>query len=238
MSALLDVRAVSARYGSVAALQPTDLTVGTGELVAVLGPNGAGKSSLLRAIMGLVAGDGEVRFEGQPLPRRDARAVAARGVVLVPEGRGIFGPMSVQENLDLGAYLLGGDRAEIARRLDRVFAMFPRLRDRRTQQAGSLSGGEQQMLAIGRAMMAGPKLLLLDEPSLGLAPRLAGEILASLGELNRNGLGILLVEQKAPLALKLAKRAYLLAVGRVVAEVKPEEIRSPQELAKFYLAHA
>jgi branched-chain amino acid transport system ATP-binding protein len=238
MSALLDVRAVSARYGSVAALQPTDLTVGTGELVAVLGPNGAGKSSLLRAIMGLVAGDGEVRFEGQPLPRRDARAVAARGVVLVPEGRGIFGPMSVQENLDLGAYLLGGNRAEITRRLERVFAMFPRLRDRRTQQAGSLSGGEQQMLAIGRAMMAGPKLLLLDEPSLGLAPRLAGEILASLGELNRNGLGILLVEQKAPLALKLARRAYLLAVGRVVAEVKPEEIRSPQELARFYLAHA
>jgi branched-chain amino acid transport system ATP-binding protein len=188
--------------------------------------------------MGLVAGDGEVRFEGQPLPRRDARAVAARGVVLVPEGRGIFGPMSVQENLDLGAYLLGGNRGEIARRLERVFAMFPRLRDRRTQQAGSLSGGEQQMLAIGRAMMAGPKLLLLDEPSLGLAPRLAGEILASLGELNRNGLGILLVEQKAPLALKLAKRAYLLAVGRVVAEVKPEEIRSPQELARFYLAHA
>jgi branched-chain amino acid transport system ATP-binding protein len=238
VSALLEVRAVSARYGSVAALQPTDLTVGTGELVAVLGPNGAGKSSLLRAIMGLVAGDGEVRFEGQPLPRRDARAVAARGVVLVPEGRGIFGPMSVQENLDLGAYLLGGNRAEVARRLDRVFAMFPRLRDRRTQQAGSLSGGEQQMLAIGRAMMAGPKLLLLDEPSLGLAPRLAGEILASLGELNRDGLGILLVEQKAPLALKLARRAYLLAVGRVVAEVKPEEIRSPQELAKFYLAHA
>jgi branched-chain amino acid transport system ATP-binding protein len=238
MSALLEVRAVSARYGSVAALQPTDLTVGTGELVAVLGPNGAGKSSLLRAIMGLVAGDGEVRFEGQPLPRRDARAVAARGVVLVPEGRGIFGPMSVQENLDLGAYLLGGNRAEITRRLERVFAMFPRLRDRRTQQAGSLSGGEQQMLAIGRAMMAGPKLLLLDEPSLGLAPRLAGEILASLGELNRNGLGILLVEQKAPLALKLARRAYLLAVGRVVAEVKPEEIRSPQELARFYLAHA
>jgi branched-chain amino acid transport system ATP-binding protein len=204
----------------------------------VLGPNGAGKSSLLRAIMGLVAGDGEVRFEGQPLPRRDARAVAARGVVLVPEGRGIFGPMSVQENLDLGAYLLGGNRAEITRRLERVFAMFPRLRDRRTQQAGSLSGGEQQMLAIGRAMMAGPKLLLLDEPSLGLAPRLAGEILASLGELNRDGLGILLVEQKAPLALKLARRAYLLAVGRVVAEVKPEEIRSPQELARFYLAHA
>ncbi len=238
MSALLAVRGLSARYGSVTALQPTDLHVGAGELVAILGPNGAGKSSLLRAIMGLVAGEGEVTFEGTPLPRRDPRAVAARGVVLVPEGRGIFGPMTVQENLDLGAYLLGNNRAEIARRLERVFAMFPRLADRRAQVAGSLSGGEQQMLAIGRAMMAGPRLLLLDEPSLGLAPRLAAEILASLGELNRAGLGILLVEQKAPLALKLARRAYLLAVGRVVAEVKPDEIRSPHDLARYYLAHA
>jgi branched-chain amino acid transport system ATP-binding protein len=238
MTPLLEARGISARYGSVAALRPTDLTVGPGELVAVLGPNGAGKSSLLRAIMGLVAGDGEVRFDGAPLPRRDPRAVAARGVILVPEGRAIFGPMTVQENLDLGAYLLGNDRAEIARRLGRVFALFPRLADRRSQIAGSLSGGEQQMLAIGRAMMAGPKMLLLDEPSLGLAPRLAAEILATLGELNREGLGILLVEQKAPLALKLARRAYLLAVGRVVAEVTPDQIRSPHDLARHYLAHA
>jgi branched-chain amino acid transport system ATP-binding protein len=235
---LLEARGVSARYGTVEALRPTDLAVGRGELVAVLGPNGAGKSSLLRAIMGLAAGSGEVRFDGVPLPRRDPRAVAMRGVILVPEGRGIFAPMTVQENLDLGAYLVGDDRAEIGRRLERVFALFPRLADRRTQIAGSLSGGEQQMLAIGRAMMAGPKLLLLDEPSLGLAPRLAAEILATLGELNRGGLGILLVEQKAPLALKLAQRAYLLAVGRVVAEVTPDQIRSQHDLARYYLAHA
>jgi branched-chain amino acid transport system ATP-binding protein len=234
---LLEARGVSARYGTVDALRPTDLAVGQGELVAVLGPNGAGKSSLLRAIMGLVAGGGEVRFDGVLLPRHDPRAVAIRGVILVPEGRGIFGPMTVQENLDLGAYLVGDDRAEIARRLERVFALFPRLADRRSQIAGSLSGGEQQMLAIGRAMMAGPKLLLLDEPSLGLAPRLAAEILATLGELNRQGLGILLVEQKAPLALKLAKRAYLLAVGKVVAEVTPDQIRSQHDLARYYLAH-
>ena len=235
---LLDARGVSARYGTVDALRPTDLAVGPGELVAVLGPNGAGKSSLLRAIMGLVAGGGEVRFNGAALPRHDPRAVAMRGVILVPEGRGIFGPMTVQENLDLGAYLVGNDRVEIERRRGRVFTLFPRLADRRSQIAGSLSGGEQQMLAIGRAMMAGPKLLLLDEPSLGLAPRLAAEILATLGELNRQGLGILLVEQKAPLALKLAQRAYLLAVGKVVAEVTPDQIRSQHDLARYYLAHA
>ena len=192
--------------------------------------------TLLRAIMGLTPGAGSVHFEGEALPRNDARAVTLRGVTLVPEGRGIFGPMSVRENLDLGAYMLAGDRSEIERRLARVFALFPRLGDRQSQLAGSLSGGEQQMLAIGRAMMAGPRLLLLDEPSLGLAPRLAAEILATLGELNHQGLSILLVEQKAPLALRLARRAYLLAVGRVVAEVTPDQIRSPHELARYYLA--
>ncbi len=237
MTPLLHVHALTARYGAVEALHPTNLLVKPGELVAVLGPNGAGKSSLLRAVMGLVAGEGSVRFNGTELPRSDPRAVAARGVILVPEGRGIFGPMSVRENLDLGAYLLGNDRAEIARRLQRVFDLFPRLKDRQSQIAGSLSGGEQQMLAIGRALMAGPKMLLLDEPSLGLAPRLAAEILATLGRLNEQGLGILLVEQKAPLALKLAKRAYLLAVGRIVAEVTPDQIASPAALAQYYLAH-
>lgn len=237
MIPLLDIHGLTARYGAVEALHPANLTVKPGELVAVLGPNGAGKSSLLRAVMGLVAGDGEVRFHGEPLPRNDPRAVAMRGVILVPEGRGIFGPMSVRENLDLGAYLLGGDRAEFDRRLGRVFELFPRLKDRQSQVAGSLSGGEQQMLAIGRALMAGPRMLLLDEPSLGLAPRLAAEILATLGRLNEQGLGILLVEQKAPLALKLARRAYLLAVGRIVAEVTPDQIASPAALAQYYLAH-
>ena len=235
---LLSVEGLSARYGNVEALHPSDLTLGRGELVAVLGPNGAGKSTLLRAIMGLTPGKGRVLFEGSALPRADARAVAKRGVILVPEGRGIFGPMTVRENIDLGAYLLGNRRGEIAARLERVFALFPRLKDRQTQLAGSLSGGEQQMLAIGRAMMAGPRLLLLDEPSLGLAPRLAAEILETLGRLNREGLGILLVEQRAPLALKLARRAYLLAVGRVVAEVTPDQIASPHDLARYYFAAA
>jgi branched-chain amino acid transport system ATP-binding protein len=235
---LLEVEGLSARYGNVEALHPTSLVLRRGELVAVLGPNGAGKSTLLRAIVGLTPGAGRVRFEGRELPRDDARAVALRGVTLVPEGRGIFGPMTVRENLDLGAYMLGGQKGEIASRLERVFALFPRLKDRQAQLAGSLSGGEQQMLAIGRAMMAGPRLLLLDEPSLGLAPRLAAEILETLGNLNREGLGILLVEQRAPLALKLAKRAYLLAVGRVVAEVTPDQIASPHDLARYYFAAA
>ena len=235
---LLAAEKLSARYGNVEALHPTSLTVGRGELVAVLGPNGAGKSTLLRAIMGLTAGTGTARFDGVPLPRGDARAVALRGVILVPEGRGIFGPMSVRENLDLGAYMLGRQRGEIAARLERVYALFPRLKARETQVAGSMSGGEQQMLAIGRALMAGPKLLLLDEPSLGLAPRLAAEILETLGGLNREGLGILLVEQRAPLALKLATRAYLLSVGRVVAEVTPDQIASPHDLARYYFAAA
>ena len=237
-AAVLQVDGLSAHYGSVQALHPVDLTLGRGELVAVLGPNGAGKSTLLRAIMGLTPGAGQVRFEGQELPRDDARAVTARGVILVPEGRGVFGPMSVRENLDLGAYLLGKRIGEIHARLEKVFALFPRLKDRQAQLAGSLSGGEQQMLAIGRALMAGPRLLLLDEPSLGLAPRLAAEILETLGRLNREGLPILLVEQRAPLALKLAKRAYLLAVGRVVAEVTPDQIASPHDLARYYFAAA
>ena len=234
----LSVEGLSARYGKVEALRPVDITLARGELVAVLGPNGAGKSTLLRAIMGLTPGNGRVWFDGAELPRGDAQAVTTRGVILVPEGRGIFGPMTVRENLDLGAYLLGNQRGEMMARLERVFALFPRLQDRQSQLAGSLSGGEQQMLAIGRALMAGPRLLLLDEPSLGLAPRLAAEILDTLGQLNRAGLGILLVEQRAPLALKLATRAYLMAVGRVVAEVTPDQIASPHDLARYYFAAA
>lgn len=234
---VLSVRGLSARYGSVEALRPVDLHLGRGELVAVLGPNGAGKSTLLRALMGLTSGEGQVEFEGRALPRNDARAVTERGVVLVPEGRGVFGPMTVRENLELGAYLLPRRSGEFGARLERVFALFPRLADRQTQLAGSLSGGEQQMLAIGRAMMAGPRLLLLDEPSLGLAPRLAADILGTLATLNRQGLPVLLVEQRAPMALKIARRAYLMSVGRMVAEVTPDQIASPHDLARYYFAH-
>ena len=234
-SPVLEARNLSARYGQVQALAPIDFQVGAGELVAVLGPNGAGKSTLLRAILGLVANGGEVAFLGSALPRRNPVAVASRGVVLVPEGRGIFGPMTVMENLELGAYRLK-DRHEFQRRLSRVFELFPRLKERLAQAGGSMSGGEQQMLAIGRALMADPKILLLDEPSLGLAPRVTEEILETLGALNRSGLPVVLVEQRAPQALKLAHRAYLLSLGRLAAVIDPREVQSHDQLAQYYFA--
>jgi branched-chain amino acid transport system ATP-binding protein len=230
----MSVEGLSARYGHVEALRPVNLHVGRGELVAVLGPNGAGKSTLMKAIVGLVPTQGRVTFRGTDVPRRDPAAAAALGIVLVPEGRGVFAPMTVAENLELGAYLVS-DKQEFARRLERVLTLFPRLKERLTQTAGSLSGGEQQMLAVGRALMAEPKILLLDEPSLGLAPRVVDEILQKLGELNRAGLSIILVEQKAPLVLKLAHRAYLLSLGAIAAEVDPATIKSHDELAHFYL---
>jgi branched-chain amino acid transport system ATP-binding protein len=235
MAPILEVEGLSAWYGHVEALRHVDMHVDEGELVAVLGPNGAGKSTLMRALLGLVPTQGRVRFRGADVPRRNPVAGAACGLVLVPEGRGIFGPMTVAENLELGAYLLKGNRAEFARRHDRVLALFPRLKERLSQASGSLSGGEQQMLAIGRALMAEPKILLLDEPSLGLAPKVIEEILEKLGALNRNGLPIVLVEQKAPLALRLARRAYLMSVGSIAAEIDSRTVKSHDELAHFYL---
>jgi branched-chain amino acid transport system ATP-binding protein len=233
---ILEINGLSARYGEVEALHSVDLVVCEGELVAVLGPNGAGKSTLLRSIMGLTDASGTVRFRGRMLPAHDPAAVARHGIVLVPEGRGIFGPMTVAENLQLGAYVIGGRGAEFERRRERVLALFPRIKERLAQTAGSMSGGEQQMLAVGRALMADPQLLLLDEPSLGLAPKVTIEILETLGRLNHAGLSVVLVEQKAPLALKLARRAYVMADGRITAAVDPREINSHDKLARFYLA--
>jgi branched-chain amino acid transport system ATP-binding protein len=235
VTSVLEVRQLSARYGRVEALHDISLSVADGEFVAVLGPNGAGKSTLMRAIMGLVANSGDVSFRGAALPRQSPDTCVARGVVLVPEGRGIFAPMTVAENLELGAYLLN-DSAEFERRHARVFNLFPRMRERLGQVAGSLSGGEQQMLAVGRALMADPKILLLDEPSLGLAPKVIDEILSTLALLNKEGLPIVLVEQKAPLALRLSNRAYLLSVGRLIAEIDPRTIKSHDELARYYLS--
>src|SRR6478752_1287677 len=232
---MLEIRRLSARYGRIEALHDVTLSVLDGEFVAVLGPNGAGKSTLMRAIMGLVANSGEVRFGGEALPRQSPDACVARGVVLVPEGRGIFAPMTVAENLELGAYLLD-EAAEFERRREQVFGLFPRIRERLSQVAGSLSGGEQQMLAVGRALMAAPKILLLDEPSLGLAPKIIDEILGTLALLNKEGLTIVLVEQKAPLALRLSSRAYLLSVGRLIAEIDPRTIKSHDELSHYYLS--
>ena len=235
MTSVLEVRQLSAHYGRVEALHDISLSVADGEFVAVLGPNGAGKSTLMRAIMGLVANAGDVSFRGAALPRQSPDTCVARGVVLVPEGRGIFAPMTVAENLELGAYLLN-DSAEFERRQARVFNLFPRMRERLGQVAGSLSGGEQQMLAVGRALMADPKILLLDEPSLGLGPKVIDEILSTLALLNKEGLPIVLVEQKAPLALRLSNRAYLLSLGRLIAEIDPRTIKSHDELARYYLS--
>jgi len=231
---LLEARELSASYGHVAALKPISLWIAEGELVTVLGPNGAGKTTLLRALMRLVSAKGQVLFKGTDISRLATHDLAKRGIIMVQEGRGLFAEMSIRENLALGAYTLR-NAEEMERRLAEVFALFPRLKERVDQIAGSLSGGEQQMLAVGRALMAGPKLLMLDEPSLGLAPKVAAGILETLGELNRRGLGILLVEQKAPLALKLAKRAYVISLGRIAAELEASQIKSHHDLARYYL---
>ncbi|MBS0246373.1 MAG: ABC transporter ATP-binding protein [Proteobacteria bacterium] len=231
---LIEVDGLSASYGRVAALKPVDLRVEEGEFVTILGPNGAGKTTLLRAISRLIACNGQVKFKGQDISKLNTHQLAKLGIIMVQEGRGLFGEMSVYENLLLGAYGVGNQRDEVERRFTQVFTLFPRLRERSSQAASSMSGGEQQMLAVGRALMAGPKLLMLDEPSLGLAPKVAAGILDTLGELNRNGLGILLVEQKAPLALKLARRVYVLSSGSVRAELPAQEIKSHHDLAKFY----
>ncbi|WP_312869945.1 ABC transporter ATP-binding protein [Jiella pacifica] len=214
------------------ALKPTSLHVAEGELVTILGPNGAGKTTLMRALTRLTPSRGNVFFRGRDVSRLSTNRLARCGIVMVQEGRGLFSQMTVRENLVVGGYLHPGD---IDTHLQAVFELFPRLKERLDQLAGTLSGGEQQMLAIGRALMAKPQLLMLDEPSLGLAPRVASEILGTLRELNRRGIGILLVEQKAPLALKLAQRVYVISLGRIVVELKTDEIESHHDLARYYL---
>ena len=236
-SPLLEVEGLDAAYGHIQALRGVSLRVDRGEVVAVLGPNGAGKSTLLRAIVGLVPAAGHVLLDGAPIANAGLRRVLESGVTIVPEGRGVLGPLTVMENLELGGYLRRGrePREEVQKDLEFVFRLFPVLRDRRRQRAGSLSGGEQQMLALGRALMSRPRLLLMDEPSLGLAPKVITQIFHALRELNDGGLSILLVEQKAPPALKLARRAYVLRTGRVVAEAPAEQLREAGDLAALYM---
>ncbi len=234
MSRLLELTNVEARYGAVKALHGVSLQVGEGELVTVLGANGAGKTTTLRAISGTVRRDGEVVFAGKKLPRR-AEATARAGIAHVPEGRGTFMELSVWDNLRLGAYTRRGGLKEDARR---VFEFFPRLGERRDQQAGTLSGGEQQMLALGRAMMARPRLLLLDEPSLGLAPLVVREIFGALERMKgEDGMAVLVVEQNARIALRAAQRAYVLEVGRVVVEGASEELQQNESVRRSYLGY-
>jgi branched-chain amino acid transport system ATP-binding protein len=231
---LLELRNVEARYGPVKALHGVSLTVDDGELVAVLGANGAGKTTTLRAISGTVRRTGDVVFGGKALPRRP-EATAKAGIAHVPEGRGTFSDLTVWENLRLGAYTRRGSIKDDARR---VFGFFPRLEERRDQQAGTLSGGEQQMLALGRAMMARPKLLLLDEPSLGLAPIVVNEIFEALERMKgQEGMSVLVVEQNANLVLAHAARAYVLEVGTVVVEGTSDELRANESVRKSYLGY-
>ncbi len=234
MSPLLEVGEIHTAYGAIEALRGVSLTVEEGEVVTLIGSNGAGKSTTLRSISGLTpARAGTIRFAGADITRTPAQDVVAHGIALSPEGRHCFPRMTVRENLDLGAYRRRG--AGIAEDLDRVYALFPRLHERERQKAGTMSGGEQQMLAIGRALMARPRLLLLDEPSMGIAPILVQRIYETIGEINQSGVAILLVEQNANYALEAANRGYVLETGRVVLADDSTRLRDDPNVQKAYL---
>ncbi|HEX3268166.1 MAG TPA: ABC transporter ATP-binding protein [Gaiellaceae bacterium] len=234
---LLQLEQVDARYGPVKALHGVSLTVGEGEVVAVLGANGAGKTTTLRAVSGTVKRSGEIVFAGNRISGRPPEAVARLGIAHVPEGRGTLTDLSVRENLRLGAYVRR-DRAGIREDEQRVLSYFPWLEHRAGQRAGTLSGGEQQMLALARALMLRPKLVLLDEPSLGLAPMVVTEIFRIVGELNeREGLAVLVVEQNAVLALEASSRAYVLEVGRVAVEGSSADLRRNESVRRSYLGY-
>ena len=232
---LLEVEDLNTYYGAVHALKGVSLHAEAGEIVTLIGANGAGKSTLLRAISGLVpARSGRIRYQGHDLTRIPAHDIVGLGVSQAPEGRMVFANLSVEDNLEMGAYRRR-DRAGIAGDRESVFRLFPRLRERRRQSAGTLSGGEQQMLAIGRALMSGPRLLLLDEPSLGLAPLLVREIFRTIREINERGVTVLLVEQNAHMALSIAARGYVLETGRVVLEDRADRLLQDEQVKKAYL---
>ncbi len=231
---MLEVEALSSRYGRITALHEVSLRVDGGELVALVGANGAGKSTLLRALSGVqpVSG-GSIRFEGSDVTRRSPRARVQMGIVQVPEGRQVFTPLSVEDNLRLGAFVRPPGEAEES--LAQVYGLFPILADKRREAAGTLSGGQQQMLAIGRALMVRPRLLLLDEPSMGLAPRLVAEIFATIRALREAATTILLVDQNARAALSIADRAYVLEVGRVALAGRGSELLDDDAVRQAYL---
>jgi branched-chain amino acid transport system ATP-binding protein len=232
--ALLEVSGIRTFYGAIEALKGVSLTVGEGEVVTLIGSNGAGKSTTLRSISGLTpAAAGTVTFDGEDITRVPAHDIVTRGIALSPEGRHCFARMTVRENLDLGAYRRRG--SSIAADMERVFALFPRLKEREKQKAGTMSGGEQQMLAIGRALMASPRLLLLDEPSLGIAPILVDQIYETITQIALSGVAILLVEQNANRALSTASRGYVLETGRVVLASDSASLARDPEVQKAYL---
>ena len=232
---ILKVTDVHTFYGRIEALKGISLEVHAGEIVTLIGSNGAGKSTTLRSINGLNSPrEGSIEFQGQPITNRPAHEIVKLGIAQSPEGRRLFPRMSVVENLEMGAYQRN-DRSEIRVDLDRVYGLFPRLAERRTQRAGTLSGGEQQMVAIGRALMARPKLLMLDEPSMGLAPIFVEKIFEIIREINEQGTPILLVEQNALMALDAANRGYVLETGHVALEGPANELRDNEQVRKTYL---
>ena len=234
-ASLLEARQVTYRYGAITALSGVDLTVDQGEAVCVIGPNGAGKTTLARVLGGLYkARSGRVLIDGELLPRRPHQVVS-RGVASVLEGRHVFVEQSVATNLELGCYGSGLGRNEIEARLERTMDLFPVLRERASQRTSTMSGGEQQMVAIGRALMSQPRLLILDEPSMGLAPKITGEVFDALARLRADGLSILLVEQNAPLAFELADRGYLMRQGEVVVSGSIEELEQHDVVRSAYL---
>jgi branched-chain amino acid transport system ATP-binding protein len=234
--ALLEVENLNTYYGHVQALKGISLTVDEGEIATLIGANGAGKSTTLRTISGLLRPqEGRVVFQGQELNDVPAYEIVYRGISQAPEGRAVFATLTTNENLNMGAYSLGGDKEAIEENRRRVFKLFPRLEERKNQIAGTLSGGEQQMLAIGRALMARPKLLMLDEPSLGLAPMLVKAIFQTIREINEQGVTILLVEQNARAALRLADKGYVLETGNIVLEGTAQELMRDERVRKAYL---
>ena len=237
MARLLDVRGLHAQYGPTRVLHGMDFGVEAGGITTILGANGAGKTTTLRAVCGMVKTQGEIAFAGARIEGRATESIVRLGVAHVPDGRGTFVNLSVEENLRLGAYTRR-DKAEVEADFERIYGYFPRLKERRRQQAGTLSGGEQQMLAVSRALMLRPRLLLLDEPSFGLAPRIVQELFEIFRAINqRDRVSMLVVEQNAALALKLADQAYLLETGRVVISGSAEAIRGNESVRRSYLGH-
>jgi len=234
MTALLAIEGLRAGYGATEVLRGLDLTVNAGEIVTVLGSNGVGKSTLNRTLSGVLrVRAGAIRFDGAPIERESCAAIVSRGLIHVPEGRRVFPNLTVRENLDLGSYARGKPRRTQNR--ERVFSIFPRLRERASQYAGTLSGGEQQMLAIGRGLMAEPKLLILDEPSLGLSPLLVEELFGLIKRIHADGVSVLLVEQNVVQSLEVADRAYILAEGQFVMSGPAAQIAADPELKRTYL---
>ncbi|MEQ1880957.1 MAG: ABC transporter ATP-binding protein [Burkholderiales bacterium] len=230
---MLEVKDLHAYYGKSHILHGVHLDVGQGEIVSLLGRNGVGRSTTIKAIMGQVASTGSVRFKNSDIQGLKTFVIARKGLGYVPESRDIFPSLTVQQNLQLG---MKGTRSEGRWKIDDMYGMFPQLKDRRDAPAGVMSGGEQQMLTLCRTLMGDPDLVMIDEPTEGLAPKIVEQVARLFEEIKNRGVSILLVEQKAPLALKMASRAYVLANGRIAAEVNPREIKSHDELARYYFA--